>query len=122
VSQSAFQVDIDGSKTVGHLKAIVKEKSTTFVNIEADLLKLRKVSGIFNFGRTPLLTLLQVSIPTTLALRNEVVKQKFLEVDPLDETEPLSDIFPILKEEPAKRTLHIVIQAPSIGKCSLPFA
>lgn len=44
-----------------------------------------------------------------LRVRNEVVKQKFLEADPLDETEPLSDILTILKEEPAKRSLHIVI-------------
>ena len=51
VSENAFPVDIDDSKTVGHLKkAITKEKSATFDNIEPDLLNLHEVSGIFNLS------------------------------------------------------------------------
>jgi hypothetical protein len=39
-----------------------------------------------------------------------------LGTDWLDEYEVLSDIF---REEPAKRTLHIAIQAPPPGECLL---
>jgi hypothetical protein len=47
VSHSPFPVDIDDSRTVGHLKkAIVKEKSNTFANIEADQLTLWKVNNL----------------------------------------------------------------------------
>jgi hypothetical protein len=79
----------------------MEEKETMFANIEADLPELRKVSGIFNFGRTPLLTLLQVSITSNPALRSEVVKHKFLENEPLDER---------YFSHSQGGTLHIVIQ------------
>ena len=60
VSYSPFPVDIDDSRTVGHLKkAIVKEKSATFANIEADQLRLWKVSSTFSFGHTMLIALPQ---------------------------------------------------------------
>jgi len=46
VSSSAFPVDIEHSMTVGHLKdAILGKKSATFANVDADQLKLWKVSG-----------------------------------------------------------------------------
>jgi hypothetical protein len=46
VSDSPFPVDMEDSKTVGHLKnMIVKKKPVTFANVEADQLKLWKVSG-----------------------------------------------------------------------------
>jgi hypothetical protein len=46
VSNHPFPVDIDDSITVADLKkAIVKEKSSTFANIEADQLTLWKVSS-----------------------------------------------------------------------------
>jgi hypothetical protein len=45
-SDSLFLVDIKDSKTVGHLKkTIMKEKPVTFANVDADQLKLWKVSG-----------------------------------------------------------------------------
>jgi hypothetical protein len=120
VSDRSFPVDIDDSQTVGDLKeAIVRKNPNTFVNVDAFLLELRKVSGIFNFCRTTFLTLLQVSILTPPALSNEVVKKEFLEAKPLDEMEPLSDTFPV---QPAKKTLHIVVQVPSLGESSQPFA
>ena len=120
-STHSFSISIDDSQTVDDLKkVIVKEKPTTFANIEADLLELRKVNGIFNIGQTTFLTLLQVSIPTTPALGNELVKEESLKANPLDETEPLSDTFSVLKQEPAKGTLHIVVQSPSIGEASQP--
>jgi hypothetical protein len=60
VSHSPFPVDIDDSRTVGHLKkAIVKEKSATFANIEPDQLILWKVSSTFSSGHTMLITLPQ---------------------------------------------------------------
>jgi hypothetical protein len=47
VSDRPFPVDIDDSTTVAHLKeAILKKKSTTFADIEADQLTLWKVSGV----------------------------------------------------------------------------
>jgi hypothetical protein len=60
VSRSPFPVDIDDSKTVGHLKkAIVKENSDTFAHIEADQFILWKVSSTFQFGHAMLIALLQ---------------------------------------------------------------
>jgi hypothetical protein len=61
VSERPFPVDIDDSTTVAHFKkAIVKEKSTTFANIEADQLVLWKVPvSPFIFVQTILLTLPQ---------------------------------------------------------------
>jgi hypothetical protein len=53
VSDQSFSISIDDSQTVDDLKeAIIKTKSTTFANIEADPLELRKVSSIFNFRCT----------------------------------------------------------------------
>jgi hypothetical protein len=46
-SDSPFSIDIEDSKTVDHLKdAIVKKKPVTFANVEADQLKLWKVSDL----------------------------------------------------------------------------
>jgi hypothetical protein len=48
VSARPFSVDTEDSTTVAHLKkAIVKEKSSTLANIEADQLVLWKVSPFF---------------------------------------------------------------------------
>jgi hypothetical protein len=48
LSNRSFPIDIDESRTVGHLKKdIVKEKPTTFATIEADLLEIQKVSATF---------------------------------------------------------------------------
>ena len=58
MSYSPFPVDIDDSRTVGHLKEeILAKKSATFANIEADQLTLWKVSSTFSFGHTMLITL-----------------------------------------------------------------
>jgi hypothetical protein len=60
VSDSPFSIDIEDSKTVDHLKkAIVKEKPVTFANVEADQLKLWKVSGFSPLRLIMLTTLLQ---------------------------------------------------------------
>jgi hypothetical protein len=56
----------------------------------------------------------KVDIPTIPRLTNEIVKRGFLRTEPLDESEPLSDVF---KEEPAKKMLHIAIQAPLKFNC-----
>jgi len=64
VSHSPFPVDIDDSRTVGHLKEeILTKKSATFANIEADQLILWKVSSTFHFGHTMLITLPQDAHP-----------------------------------------------------------
>ena len=58
LSHSPFPVDIDDSRTVGHLKEeILAKKSNMFANIEADQLKLWKVSSTFSFGHTMLITM-----------------------------------------------------------------
>lgn len=58
VSDRSFSVSIEETQTVDNLKkVIVKEKSTTFANIEADQLTLWKVSSTFSFGQTMLITL-----------------------------------------------------------------
>jgi hypothetical protein len=46
VSDSPFPVDIEDSRTAGHLKkAIAKEKPNTFANVDPDELILWKVCG-----------------------------------------------------------------------------
>ena len=46
VSDHPFPVDIEDTRTVGHLKeAIVKKKPTAFANIDPDQLTLWKVCG-----------------------------------------------------------------------------
>lgn len=58
-STRSFSIYIDDSQTVDDLKkVIVKENPNTFVNVDAFLLELRKVSGIFNVNWTTFLTLL----------------------------------------------------------------
>jgi hypothetical protein len=60
VSDRPFSVSIEAARTVDDLKkAIVKEKSSTFANIEADQLTLWKVSGAFSFSPSMLMTLTQ---------------------------------------------------------------
>jgi len=80
-----------------------------FANIEAGQLELRKVSGTFNFGQTMLLTLPQGVHPD---------HSGSLEADPVDGT-AAGGLFSLLKEEPAKTTLHIVIHTLPIGECSM---
>jgi len=55
----------------------------------------------------------KVSIVINKDLKSKVDKRLFLDDEPLSEADPLSDIFP---QEPAPRTLHIVIQAPPAGE------
>ena len=59
----------------------------------------------------------QESITIDKKLKSEVTKLQSLDEDALLESDSLSDLFP--HPEPAKKTLHIVIRAPPIGKCSL---
>ena len=64
VSDRSFSVSIDDTQTVDNLKkAIVKEKSNTLANIEADQLTLWKVSSTFHIGHTILITLAQGVYP-----------------------------------------------------------
>src|SRR6267154_853908 len=64
-STCLISVSIEDTQTVDNLKkVIVKEKSTTFANIEADQLTLWKVSSTFSFGHSSMLiTLLQGVYP-----------------------------------------------------------
>jgi hypothetical protein len=55
-----------------------------------------------------------VSIPTTPQLTNAIVKREFRRTEALDESEPLWDVF---MEEPAPRTLHIVMEGLTELNC-----
>jgi Crinkler effector protein N-terminal domain len=60
VSDRSFSVSIEETRTVDNLKEeILTKKSATFANIEADQLRLWKVSSTFSFGHTMLITLPQ---------------------------------------------------------------
>jgi hypothetical protein len=115
VSARPFPVDTEDSTTVAHLKkAIVKEKSTTFANIEADQLVLWKVS--VSSSSKPFNSLFlkrAISIGTAQTLKNEIAKEDFLEDDALPEGQRLRSIFP--HPEPADETLSIVLRLPSPG-------
>ena len=48
ISDHPFPVDIEDTRTVGHLKkAILKEKPSAFANIDPDQLTLWKVRGFY---------------------------------------------------------------------------
>jgi hypothetical protein len=71
VSNSAFLVHIEHSMTVSHLKeAIKKKKPVTFANVDADQLKLWKVSGF-----SPLLQDYALKSPTRSPSRSRVISR-----------------------------------------------
>ncbi|KAI0299587.1 hypothetical protein BC826DRAFT_995400 [Russula brevipes] len=95
---SSFPVDIEDSKTVGHLKEeILRKNSNGLPGIDAIDLKLWKVS-----------------IPVSKKLKDEVTEREYPDKDIL-ETDLVSDIF--LPPGPAQRTLHIVVQTPPSREC-----
>jgi hypothetical protein len=87
-----FSLDIDPSKTVDHLKDIIKAK----------------IPGTFSDIDAKDLTLWRVSIPAVpkkerkrISLANVPSKEE------LDETDDISDVF---KEPPPKKTIHLIVQ------------
>ncbi|KAI8354512.1 hypothetical protein B0O80DRAFT_60774 [Mortierella sp. GBAus27b] len=94
-SSSAFSVDVDPSATIYDLKEAIKaKKSNDFKDIDADRLTLWRVSiPIINDDENPILL-------------DGVGSGDKKKLGPADE---LSDVF---KEEPPKKTIHILIQCP----------
>ncbi|KAG0237786.1 hypothetical protein BGX31_003485 [Mortierella sp. GBA43] len=97
-SSSAFSVDVDPSATIYDLKEAIKaKKSNDFKDIDADRLTLWRVSiPIINDDENPILL-------------DGVGSGDKKKLGPADE---LSDVF---KEEPPKKTIHILIQCPPSG-------
>jgi hypothetical protein len=121
MSDRAFPVDTKDSRTVGHLKeAIVKKKPMVFANVDPNQLTLWKVCDFsLSIERVDYITI-QESVPIDKKLKNPVTRLQFTNEDALLEADSLLDLFP--SPEPTKKTLHMIIRAPSIisravGKC-----
>ncbi|KAF9538454.1 hypothetical protein BGW38_009999, partial [Lunasporangiospora selenospora] len=97
-TSQAFSVEIDPSKTVDHLKKLIKaEKPNDFHDIDADKL-----------------TLWRVSIPVVSANKHKPVA--LIEVDSPTELDPTDDIADVFPEAPSKKTIHIIVEPPSQPK------
>ncbi|KAF9577366.1 hypothetical protein BGW38_007464 [Lunasporangiospora selenospora] len=94
---SAFSVDINPSKTVDHLRKLIKaEKANDFGNIDADRL-----------------TLWCVSIPAVSTAQDSRISlgaDSATEPKKLDPTDDISDVF---KETLPKKSIHIIVQLSS---------
>ncbi|KAG0014707.1 hypothetical protein BGZ82_001683, partial [Podila clonocystis] len=91
-TSNAFPVEIESSKTVGHLKDLIKaKKANNFQDVEADDL-----------------TLWRVSIPVDPANKHRpIVLNEFESATELDPTDDLSHVF---DDQPPKKRIHIIIQ------------
>ncbi|KAI9236737.1 MAG: hypothetical protein BYD32DRAFT_437209 [Podila humilis] len=89
-----FSVEVDRTKTVDHLKDLIKaKKAPEFDDIAADKL-----------------TLWRVSIPVVpLNKRKPIVLTEVKSAVELDPTDDLSDVF---EEKPPKKTIYIIVQRP----------
>ncbi|KAK7455294.1 hypothetical protein VKT23_011167 [Stygiomarasmius scandens] len=91
-SNTPFPVDISGSRTVGHLKEIIKKKKPQDLKgMDADKLELFKVS-----------------LPSGRDLEKRV-KDAIDNIEPLDPTTKLAKIF---FDEPPEETVHIAVKLP----------
>ncbi|KAG0354094.1 hypothetical protein BG005_006763 [Podila minutissima] len=89
---NAFPVEIESTKTTGHLKNLIKAKKTkNFHDVAADKLTIWKVSISDEEERTVLL-------------------DNFPDRTKLKATRDLSEAF---TEEPPKKTVHIIVERPS---------
>ncbi|KAF9159109.1 hypothetical protein BGX20_003103, partial [Mortierella sp. AD010] len=89
-----FSVKIDRGEIVDELKKVIKtEKPIDFHDVDADQLKLFKVS-----------------IP--LAPLNERKPIPLNQVDSATELDPTDDLFDVFKETPPKKTIHIIVHRP----------
>ena len=115
-SDDSFPVDVADDDTVGDLKeAIMKKKPHTLAGLEADELRIWKVSNfpehrLFHTLFTPY----QVFIKITKDLKNEVSKYQLVDDDIALASETLSDAFP----NPVRGDLHVVVQTPFVGEYS----
>jgi hypothetical protein len=115
-SRCSFLVDIEDSKTVGHLKEeILRKNSNALAGIDAADLQLWKVSSPLHidylFSQVPC----KVSIPVSKKLKDKVTEREYTDEDELLETALVSGIFP--PPGPAQGALHIVVQLPPSREC-----
>jgi hypothetical protein len=91
-----FPVDIDETRTVGHLKkAIKQEKPVDLADVDADHLNLY-LGGI----------------PTDKPGYMEQAYAKFKELSEVDLLSPLDELEIIFESPPARQTIHILIRYP----------
>ncbi|KAG0247357.1 hypothetical protein BG011_001617, partial [Mortierella polycephala] len=91
-----FSIDISPTRTVDHLKDLIKIKmAVEFSDVDAYQL-----------------TLWHVSIPVDLVRKNDVVL--FDAIDTKQELMPTDDLSDIFVEKPPKKTIHIIVQRPSL--------
>ncbi|KAF9984705.1 hypothetical protein BGZ65_012828 [Modicella reniformis] len=91
---TSFPVEVDPTKTVDHLKELIKtKKSPEFDDFAADKLTLWRVS----------LPVVPKKDRKAISLADVLMKEE------LDETDDISDVF---EEKPPKKTIHIIVQRP----------
>ncbi|KAI9240540.1 MAG: hypothetical protein BYD32DRAFT_151644 [Podila humilis] len=89
-----FSVEIDRTKTVDHLKDLIKaKKANTYSDVDADMLMLWRVS-------------IPIDPPNK---RKPIVLNEIHSATELDPTDDISDVF---EDQPPKKTIHIIIQRP----------
>lgn len=97
--QRIFTVEIAGTKSVGSLKQVIKEKKhPAFQHIVTDSLALWEVSEVVD-----------------LNLENNLEKLNFPQKEPLSPLDELSKVFSNL---PVNGRLHIVVGRPADGRLS----
>ncbi|KAF8905927.1 hypothetical protein BGZ58_006349, partial [Dissophora ornata] len=95
-TSQAFSIEIDRTKTVDHLKDLIKAKKTIeFSDVDADKLTLWRVSMPITRDND--------EMPILLSNFTKGNKEK---LHPADD---LSDVF---EETPPKKTIHIIVQRP----------
>ncbi|KAF9112859.1 hypothetical protein BGX30_007159, partial [Mortierella sp. GBA39] len=93
-TSNAFSIEIEQTKTVDHLKDLIKVKKTIdFNDIDADQL-----------------TLWRVSIPVVPANKHKPIV--LYEVESSTEFDPTDDVSDVFPKTPPKKTIHIIIQRP----------
>jgi hypothetical protein len=94
-----FSIEIEKSKPVDVLKkAIKKENANTFANIDAAKL-----------------TLYLINIPADTELSKNV-NERIKTITPAEALNPTDELSDLFSEAPAKKTVHILVRAPALGK------
>ncbi|KAF9323060.1 hypothetical protein BG006_001796, partial [Podila minutissima] len=89
-----FSVEVDRTKTVDHLKDLIKaKKANTYSDVDADMLMLW-----------------HVSIPVVPPNKRKPIILN--EIDSATELDPTDDISDVFEETPLKKTIHIIVQRP----------
>ncbi|KAG0336155.1 hypothetical protein BG000_006872 [Podila horticola] len=96
-TSNAFPVKVSLDDTVGDLKNLIKTKKTNeFSDVDANQL-----------------TLWRVSIPVITAKRNKPII--LTELGSKTELAPTDDISDVFQDQPPKKTIHVIVQRPTLG-------